>query len=256
MRKLKTLDLFSGIGGMALGLHRTGGFKTVAFCEVNAFCQGVLRKNFPGTPIYGDIRELSPEAVQEAHGRPDLICGGFPCQDVSYNQRRRQGVQEGTRSGLWFQFKRLIEGLRPKWVLIENVPGLLSKGMETVLEDLHKIRYDAEWLCVPASAFGLPHLRERVLILAYPTGSRQPKQGYFRAHSFSGRQGEAWQATPAVHALCRGSVPVLCGEHNGPAFRLDREHRLTALGNALVPQVSQFGGTVILRAEKRKIIID
>src|SRR5690349_13010430 len=108
---LRVLDLFSGIGGFSLGLERTGGFKTVAFCEIDPYCQKVLAKHWPGVPIYNEIRELSGIGISA-----DVICGGFPCQDISL-AGKRTGM-EGMRSSLWRQFARLIREVRPKFAIV------------------------------------------------------------------------------------------------------------------------------------------
>ena len=112
--KLKVLDLFSGIGGFSLGLERTGGFETVAFCEINKFCQKVLKKHWPEVPIFEDVTKLKGEQV----GQVDIICGGFPCQDLS-TSGQGAGVG-GERSGLWREMARLASELRPKYIIMEN----------------------------------------------------------------------------------------------------------------------------------------
>jgi DNA (cytosine-5)-methyltransferase 1 len=172
---MRVLDLFSGIGGFSLGLERTGGFKTVAFCEIEDFPRRVLASHWPGVPIYHDVRELS-RAKLAADGLAyiDVICGGFPCQDISF-AGKRAGL-EGARSGLWGEYQRLIGELRPRYVLVENVPGLLSLGMGTVCGDLAALGYDAVWDCVPAAAVGAPHRRDRVWIVAHATDGRKPEQ--------------------------------------------------------------------------------
>ena len=152
-------SLFSGAGLMDWGLTLAG-FDHAWFCESDPFCRRVLERRWPGVPIYEDVRSLvAPERV-------DLLAGGFPCQDVSV-AGRRTGIS-GPRSGLWTHFARLIGELRPSYVFVENVPGLLVRGMGTVLGDLASLGYDAEWDCLPAAAFGAPHLRARIFILAYP----------------------------------------------------------------------------------------
>ncbi len=164
MNKLKVLDLFSGIGGFSLGLERTGGFETVAFCEIDPYCRKVLKKHWPEVPIYEDVRTLNYE------GSVDVISGGFPCQDIS-NAGRGEGL-EGEKSKLWFEFKRIIDEMGPSWAIIENVPSLRSKGLSTVLQNLSEIGYDAEWHCIPASYLGAPHRRDRIWIISYPNRQR------------------------------------------------------------------------------------
>lgn len=173
----KVLDLFSGIGGFSLGLERTGGFRTVAFCEIEPYCRRVLAKHWPDVPIYEDVRTLTADTLRRDGIAVDVICGGFPCQDLSF-AGKRAGL-EGARSGLWAEYARLIGEVRPRFVIVENVPGLLSLGMGRVLGDLAALGYDAVWDCIPASAVGAPHRRDRVWIVAHANTEavqRSPQQ--------------------------------------------------------------------------------
>lgn len=159
MAKLKVLDLFSGIGGFSLGLHRTGGFATVKFCEMKPHAQAVLAKNFPGVPCHPDVTTYDFQP-----GEADVITAGFPCQDISF-----AGVGAGlagARSGLYREVVRALRVVRPAYAVLENVAALLSRGLGTVLGDLAEVGYDAEWHCIPASAVGAPHRRDRVWIIA------------------------------------------------------------------------------------------
>lgn len=125
---LRALDLFSGIGGFALGLRQAGGFTTSAFCEIEADCHPTLARHFPKAKRFFDVRELSQESLHEQGVGPiDLICGGFPCQDISAAGRGK-GLA-GERSGLWREFARLIGEIEPRWVLVENVPMLLALAL-------------------------------------------------------------------------------------------------------------------------------
>ncbi len=152
-------SLFSGIGGFELGAKRAG-IKTIWNCEIEPFCRQVLKKHFPETHQYTDITELkNPPYV-------DIISGGFPCQDISVANPNGKGL-EGERSGLWKEMYRIIQEIRPRYVLIENSPNLLRKGMREVLSGISEIGYDAEWHCLRASDFGYPHKRERVFIIAH-----------------------------------------------------------------------------------------
>ena len=159
---MNVLDLFSGIGGFSLGLERAG-MKTVAFCEVDKKCQAVLRKHWPNVPIFDDVSTLRGKDIEE---KIDVICGGFPCQDISL-AGKGAGL-EGKRSGLWSEFKRLIEEIKPKYAIIENVSALRSRGLDQVLREISEIGYDAEWHCITASSVGAPHRRDRIWIVAYP----------------------------------------------------------------------------------------
>lgn len=166
--KLKVLDLFSGIGGFALGLERTGGFETVAFCEIEEFPRKVLAKHWPEVPIYEDVRKL-PFHLERIKGA-EVITAGFPCQDISY-AGDGAGLA-GERSGLWWMVRRTLRLVRPRLAVLENVAALLNRGMGTVLGSMAAIGYDAEWHCVPLSAHGACHRRDRLSILAYPEGER------------------------------------------------------------------------------------
>ena len=171
---LRTLDLFSGIGGFSLGLERTGGFKTVAFCEIEDYPRRVLAKHWPGVPIYDDVRTLTAERLRADGIGVDVICGGFPCQDISVAGRR--AGMEGARSGLWSEIARLAGELRPRLIIVENVAALLSgddgRWFGAVLGDLAALGFDAEWHCIPASALGAPHRRDRIWIVAYAANDR------------------------------------------------------------------------------------
>lgn len=152
-------DLFSGIGGFSLGLERAG-MRTAWFAEIDPFASAVLRKHWPAVPNHGDVRSVRAGAVEPV----DVICGGFPCQDISLAGCGR-GL-EGERSGLWSEFARIVGELRPRYAIVENVGALTVRGLDRVLGDLAAFRYDAEWHVVPAAAVGAPHLRERVWIIA------------------------------------------------------------------------------------------
>ena len=193
MKPLRLLDLFSGIGGFSLGLERSGAFKTVAFCEIESFPRRVLAKHWPDVPCHDDV------TTREFHeGEADAICGGFPCQDVS-TAGRRAGLS-GARSGLYRELIRAIRLVRPRVALLENVAALLSNGMGRVLGDLAEIGHDTEWHCIPASAVGAPHQRDRIWIIANPGGEQHegdcaPISGALatelsRANPDDGSQGE------------------------------------------------------------------
>jgi DNA (cytosine-5)-methyltransferase 1 len=175
---LKVLDLFSGIGGFSLGLERTGGFETVAFCEIDKKARSVLKKHWPDVPIFEDVTTLTGDQIND---KIDVIAGGFPCQDISV-AGKGAGLA-GARSGLWYEYCRLIKEIQPSWAIIENVSALRNRGLDAVLGSLAEIGYDAEWHCIPASAVGAPHRRDRIWIVAYP---RHGSWGYIG--SFETRQ--------------------------------------------------------------------
>jgi DNA (cytosine-5)-methyltransferase 1 len=247
----KVLSLFAGIGGFDLGLERTGGFKTVAFCEIEPFAVRILNKHWPEVPVYGDVRELTADRLRADGIVPDVICGGFPCQDVSV-AGKRAGLQEGTRSGLWSEVVRLTRELRPQFLLVENVAGLLSGPSEQpggwfgrVLGDLAECGYDAEWENIPAAALGAPHRRERVYLLAYPDQvgleSRVLTPG--RIHALESAL--VWEPFRTDDYRVRvQELAALCRNDNG------FPEELGALGNAVVPQIPELIGRAILEAER------
>lgn len=254
MEPFKLLDLFSGIGGFSLGLERTGGFKTVAFCEIEEFPRRVLAKHWPEVPCYHDIRELTAERLAADGIAINAICGGFPCQDVSI-AGRQAGVGSGTRSGLYGDVVRLIRDIRPRVAVLENVTNLLSGPGEKrgawfgrVLGDLAEIGYNAEWHCIPASYLGAWHRRDRVWILAYPDeecGQQgEPQRPILRQwhlfQQFTGGFAE-WTGRPGI------PQPATCGRNDGIP---EVPHRIAALGNAVVPQIPELIGNAILAAHR------
>jgi len=170
------LDLFSGIGGFALAAKWVweDELDIVGFCEIEKYAQKVLKKNFPGVPIYEDITKLNGKSFKNI----DLLTGGFPCQDISI-AGKGAGLEEGKRSSLWFEMHRIIREVRPRFALIENVPMLTIRGGTRVIADLAEIGYDASWTIIGADDVGAWHRRKRIWICAYPevkwTGeSREP----------------------------------------------------------------------------------
>ena len=242
-QKLRVLDLFSGIGGFSLGLERAGGFETVAFCEIEPYCRKVLAKHWPGVKQYDDVRTLTADTLARDGIAVDVICGGFPCQDISI-AGEGAGLA-GERSGLWREFARLIGELRPRFVIVENVSALLSRGFGDVLGDLAALGFDAEWHCIPACAVGAPHVRDRVWIVAH---ANQDNEQWRDSALQVGRvsvareianngvgDGSEWAAQSRVGVLAYG-VP-------------DRVDRGGALGNAVVPQIPELIGKAIMQAE-------
>lgn len=165
---MRFLDLFSGIGGFALGLERAG-MQVATFCEIDPYRQQVLRKHWPRVPIFGDIRELTREKLIETGvlgvGREiDLVCGGFPCQPFSVAGKRRGTADDRY---LWPEMFRVIKALRPTWVLGENVANIVNMALDIVLSDLESEGYETATFVIPACAVGAPHRRDRVWIVAY-----------------------------------------------------------------------------------------
>lgn len=238
---MRVLDLFSGVGGFSLGLERAG-MRTVAFCERDAWCRRVLAQHWPEVPIYDDVRAIGAVRLAADGIAADVVCGGFPCQDISFAGKGR-GL-DGARSGLWWEYARIVDEVRPRWVLVENVGALRARGLDVVLGCLAALGYDAEWHCIPAAAVGAPHRRDRVWIVANADGAglaqRQPEDpGRARPVCGAGPQRSGWwDVEPAVGRVADG-VP-------------GRVDRLRALGNAVVPQVVEFLGRAVLAAEARR----
>jgi DNA (cytosine-5)-methyltransferase 1 len=262
-------SLFAGIGGFDLGFERAG-YDIRWQVEINAYCRAVLRKHWPHARRYGDVRRVGAHNLEPV----DVICGGFPCQDISV-AGAGAGLA-GARSGLWSEYRRVIRELRPRYVVVENVSALLGRGLGTVLGDLAACGYDAEWDCIPASAVGAPHQRDRVWIVAY-TGCERQSAGRFRGWNETARTvvnvGTSDGGAGADVAYANG--PGLRGRHGAimreRAGRRELTHsrqwesepavgrvaygvparvdRLRGLGNAIVPQIATWIAERIKEAE-------
>ena len=173
MNDYRILDLFSGIGGFSLGLERAG-MRTVAFCERDGYARRVLKKHWPTAWLYEDVTTLTRKRLNSDGIFPNVVCGGFPCQDIS-TAGKGAGIT-GSRSGLWKEIVRLVREIRPRYVIAENVSALRSKGLNVVLSDLASVGYDAEWHCIPASAINAPHRRDRVWVMAYAQSIRRASE--------------------------------------------------------------------------------
>ncbi len=264
-------SLFSGIGGMDLGLCRAG-MTPVWHSEIDPYACRVLAKHWPGVPNLGDIARIDWAGVE----RPDLVCGGFPCQDISF-AGKGAGLA-GKRSGLWYEFARCVRDLRPRFVLVENVAALLVRGLDAVLGTLASLGYDAEWGCIPAAAVGAPHVRDRVFIVAdrhedrRVVDARQSNRGGMdttkQSSCFKGcpqaippddggppgfprtlarkpvgdhPPGQGWVVDPGTWAPEPGVGRMADGVPSG----LDR---IAVLGNAVVPRIAEFIGRRLMEA--------
>lgn len=312
---MKLLDIFSGIGGFSVGLERAG-METVAFCEIDKHCHKVLKKHWPEVPILENITNVSfthvyhgEDYLHEHDNKTgevktevfasdiDIIAGGFPCTDVSiagkkkglydkkiYDKFIAAGFTESeakekakTRSGLWLEYCRIINQVKPKWVIIENVDRLVKHGLEEVLNDLAKIRYDAEWAIIQASHIGAKHKRPRVWIVAYPCEQR---------HDGNSREGRSVRANEERNDSYLSKEWKQCKPESGPNGKIfserfmqaienscsrkwsvepniprvvdglpkelerSRKQRIKQLGNAIVPQIAELIGREIMNYEK------
>jgi len=267
---MKFISLFSGIGGLDLGLERAG-MECVAQVEIDDFCQKVLAKHWPDVPKFKDVRDVKnlPAA--------DLICGGFPCQPHSYAGKRKGKTDD---RNLWPEYLRIIREGKYRFVIGENVPGLITTMLDEILSDLEGIGYTCQTLVIPACAFNAPHRRNRVFVVAHANGSGyvhgqteiepterridalsklissgedvadtkrvgQSGQGesinsggteeskdWKTIRTLNGSIGQIWQSEPNVGRVANG-VP-------------DRVDRLKSLGNAVVPQVAEYIGRCIM----------
>lgn len=275
MRKLTFGSLFAGIGGFDLGLERAG-LECKWQVEIDDYATRVLEKHWPDVPRWRDVHDFVADASTDGQPRDsqqngsssepkqqtsrrrddarcgglgvDLICGGFPCQPVSLAGNRKGDADE---RWLWDAFREVVSILRPRFVLVENVRGLLSakdtmgrRGalFGRVLRDLAELGYDAEWDLLPAAAFDLPHLRERVFVIASNPNQPRPQE----------RQGEPSNSRPQLTTIertdWRAVEPTIC--RSGPRLP-NRVDRLRGLGNAVVPQVAEWIGRQLIKAREK-----
>jgi DNA (cytosine-5)-methyltransferase 1 len=241
---LNVLDLFSGIGGLALGLERAG-MHTAAFCEVEPYCREALRERFPTVPCYDDVRTLTADRLRRDGITANAIAGGFPCQDISY-AGYGAGLA-GERSGLWFEYARLVGELGPDVVIVENVSALLDRGMGDVLGTLSDLGYNAIWDTVSACAVGHSHVRRRVFIVAY--ANRLDGWPRFRdsfAREYRALQTlDRFEGARARERARLANPSALYGGADGVPYGMERNR---AIGNAVAPNVAETIGTAIMRA--------
>lgn len=229
---MRFISLFAGIGGIDLGFERAG-MECVAQVEWDEFCQSILAKHWPDVPRYGDIRDVSKENLPAA----DLICGGPPCQPFSSSGKRRG---EKDARYLWPEMLRVIVDVRPKWVVFENVANMVRMDeFAYIYTDLENKGYDVVSFILPASGIGAPHKRNRLFMVAHSTSGRCQEQRCFSEEEVSLQDFEwtSWWA----------SEPGICRVADGIPDRVDR---LRALGNAVVPQLMEIIGRIIMQADR------
>jgi len=240
-------SLFSGIGGMDLGLEQAG-MKTVWQVEFDDWARGKLDEIFPHTEKFTDVREVGKHNLSPI----DIIAGGFPCTDISVSNTNGKGL-DGERSGLWFEMFRIIRELRPRYALIENVSNLLVRGLDRVLSDLASVGYDAEWQTIRASAFGLPQKRKRLFVVAYPRSERPfIRNEVFQRGNLEISDGAERTDSVVVPLDCLGRKYFPIPEHlrvdNGISFELSEiEAAIKGYGNAVAPPVAKWIGEQIIK---------
>ena len=219
---------------MELGLERAGLGPVVWQVEIDPFRRRVLAKHWPGVERHGDVRRVGEWNLRKV----DVVCGGFPCQDVSDASRGRGGGIEGKKSGLWKHFERVVGGLRPKIVVVENVAGAAArKWLPTVRGDLHVLGYRTRALRIDARDVGAPHARARIFVVGYSDQEGEP------AGSVDGEVARLPQAAD-FGGHWREPKPGSLRMAHGVPSGLDR---VRALGDAVVPQCSELLGRIILR---------
>lgn len=230
MSKLRVLDLFSGIGGFSLGLERTGGFETVAFCEIEEFPRRVLAKHWPEVPIYDDVATADFSSL----GPVDVVTAGFPCQDISL-AGPGAGLS-GERSGLFWQIIRAASLVGWPRLLLENVAELLNRGVGEVLGALASVGYDAQWDCIQACDAGEPHKRDRIIITANTNEMRELQPGW------GIRDKRGW----AIHRI----QETLRSYADNDGVRGDdvTSKRMDCVGNGIVAKIPEMIGVKILEA--------
>lgn len=236
-------SLFSGIGGFELGAEwafnkENVPNRTLWQVEQDKFCQSILKKHWPNAQIFDDVRTVG------AHNLPkvDILMGGFPCQDISVAGLKK-GVENGEKSILWFEMFRVIGELKPRYVVIENVPNIIRLGGVRVVSDLASIGYSTEWSIISAKQFRLPHLRRRWFCIATDTNSQhmqeQPinTQPMEKTRLFKRRSGKVNRKERSNRWSQIPTQSPLCSMDDGIPRRVAR---LKALGNAIVPQCSEW----------------
>ncbi len=231
-------SLFSGIGGLELGLEASGLGKTVWQVENDPYCHSVLEKHWPDALRWHDVREITPPYA-------DLICGGFPCQDLSGARRDKGEGLAGSRSGLWYEFARIVKHHLPRWVVVENVHSGAARWVDTVVSELEFTGYECLPVQLSAEDVGAPHLRRRVFVIGK------------NAHSHRGRlERTTEEQGPPEHAFrspgdrCPGwaqTEPGVGRVVHGLPYRVDR---IKALGNSVVPRCSEVIGAMIIELEQ------
>ena len=259
---LIVIDTFSGIGGLSYAAEKlVGGFQTIQFVEPESYCQKVLKKHWPNVPIHDDIKTYNPEPYSA-----DVICGGFPCQDIS-TAGKGLGITKETRSGLFYELIRVIRLVRPKYIILENVAAILNNGLGIVLGELASAGFDCEYACIPASALGACHIRDRWWLVAtnsehYGSSRAEGSKGDEQTSKTTTRKKVTVESERNSKSPFNESFSRVAGKWKPTSFMLSprwreykskcairrgddgvsdwvhRNSRIRALANSVVPQVA------------------
>jgi DNA (cytosine-5)-methyltransferase 1 len=244
---MKIGSLFSGIGGLELGLEAAGLGHTVWQVEKNPFSAAVLEKHWPGVPQYDDVHEVGAHNLEQV----DLICGGFPCQDVSV-AGLRAGLS-GSRSGLWAEYLRVVDELGPEWVVVENVASGADLWVDAVTGALAESGYATLPIPLSAADVGAPHARARIFVVGRCAARRASAYAYHAQEpEFSGLDEVAGEPPAAGLAWPWSTEPGLHGVDARLSDRVDISARTQALGNAVVPQCAAVVGWIIRELLEKK----
>lgn len=250
---MKYISLFSGIGGFDLGFDRAG-MECVLQVEKDEKARAVLAHHWPNVPRMELVEDVTRDKIRQLGIETvDLICGGFPCQDISEANTKGKGLK-GKQSSLWWEYYRVICELRPRYAVMENVSNLVGRGLGVILGELAQIGYDAEWQTISASSLGAPHTRERLFIVAYPNGQYVNRYGIFDGGNLETieAQSSQWLSTGTGRGVIDGQgnrrirwIPNdrICRVVDRVPGRVDGYKQL---GNAVVPQVSEWIGRRIM----------
>lgn len=232
-------SLFTGLAGFDLAAERNG-FENKWNCDINPYCRTLIKQKYPNAIQYTDVRKM------EDFPFVDIMSGGFPCQDISdakthdTNGTFSTGGIDGVRSGLWWEYLRIIERGRPSFIVAENVQAITRKGLGLALRSLSDIGYFSEWATIAASQFGAPHSRKRTWIVAYPHGYGREQESIILSRVLSEeiRQAPEWELSRTICKTYRKkTLPEAFGVYDGIPRGVHDIEQLTALGNAVVPQI-------------------
>ena len=257
MKPLYHIDLCSGIGGFALGFESAGLSKPYLFCEIDKFCQKVLKKHWANVPIISDVKEIAndPKKYIKVEGRECVLTAGYPCQPFS-----SAGYKKGEADDryIWREINTIIASIKPSWVVLENVIGHVNMGVGRTLADLEAQGYETRILNIPACAVKALHRRERIWIIGFLSHADGDRCEEKRCPESKAEEGKGFE-----RYFGREGDGGVCGGTNGLSYWVDssgliaktaeppapgRTNRIKALGNSIVPQIAMRIGLAIKHA--------